>query len=280
MVNEVLHYWVHDPGGVYVDLTLGMGGHSEALLERFPNARQIGVDWDPESLQLARRRLEKWGSRSYLVEGNFATIGTILKREGFPKVNGFLFDLGPSTFQILHSERGLSYQKDTPLDMRMSPRLPVTASSLLKNMSEPEMQGLLAEWGEISPGLARRLAREILRAGPLKSSLELAQAISRVSGNRGIWARVFQAIRIMVNAEMQNLDSLFRSVGEWLLPGGRVVAISFHSLEDRRVKSFFRESEKNGTLRVLTRHVIRASQDEIRDNPKARSCLLRASEKT
>ncbi len=279
MVREALEFWVSDPAGVYMDLTLGCGGHSEALLAKHPQARGIGVDWDHESLAIARERLAPWGSRINLRQGNFCRIGEILTQIGISRVNGFLFDLGPSTFQILHASRGLSYQKDEPLDMRMGPtEASLSAAELLESLSNRELESLLMEFGEIPGGLARRLAGSILRNRP-KTSGDLTRVLSDVTSHRGLWARCFAALRIVVNREMDNLERLLKIMPDFLAPGGRIVGISFHSLEDRRVKNSFRKACAGGVLKLLTKKPIRAAPDEIRANPKARSCLLRVAEK-
>lgn len=280
MPGEALQFWVHKPDGVYVDLTLGMGGHSEALLKNYPEAKLFGFDWDAESLKLAGERLSVFGDRFKPVHQNFAGFSAALKAQGIEQVDGVLFDLGFSSYQMLHSGRGLSFQKEEPLDMRLSRELlPYTAASFIKNISEEEMAKIFMEYAEIAPNLSRRIARALAASrlkAPIRTTLDLMNAVG--IGNRKILSQIFQALRIAVNAEMRNLETLLSQIWTMLSPGARVVGISFHSLEDRIVKKSFQEREKMGRIKILTRKPLVPSLEEVRANPKSRSAKLRAAE--
>ncbi|MBI4064261.1 MAG: 16S rRNA (cytosine(1402)-N(4))-methyltransferase RsmH [Elusimicrobia bacterium] len=282
MVREVLHFWVTKPSGFYVDLTLGMGGHTEMLLTRYPQARCLGVDWDLKSFEIAKKRLAAWGDRVLLRHANFTEIGKILRELGQEKADGILFDLGPSTFQILQAGYGLSYQKEAPLDMRfgLEAQKPHTAAELLKVLSSSELEELLVTYGELPKGLARSLGRAIHAAGPkIQTTTDLIGVLSKITTHRGVWARVFQSLRILVNGEINNLEKLLAEIPGILNQGGRAVAISFHSLEDRAVKRIFRQYQSEKIFKVLTSSSMAATSAEIASNPKARSARLRAAEK-
>ncbi|MBI2069910.1 MAG: 16S rRNA (cytosine(1402)-N(4))-methyltransferase RsmH [Elusimicrobia bacterium] len=280
LLEEAIRFLVGDERGFYVDLTLGMGGHTQALLERFPQARCLGLDRDPQSLELARERLQKWGDRVTLKAANFAQVDHVLAGINQEKVSGMLFDLGLSTVQILNSGLGLSYQKDEPLDMRLdrTPQTP-SAAELLAGLSAPQLERLLTDYGELPRPLARKIAR-CLSSGPIKTTGRLIECLQTVTANRGLWARVFQALRIAVNREMENLERMLETAPRRLAAGGRLVGISFHSLEDRLVKRAFRRLAAEESARLLTRSPVVAGPDEVRNNPKSRSAKLRALEMT
>lgn len=266
-----------------MDLTLGMGGHSAALLEANPEARLISVDWDAESLNLAREYLKKHAQRVTFVNRNFAELEELLNGLGMRPVDGLLADLGPSSFQILQAGRGLTYQREEPLDMRMAPSLlPYPVSLLLEKISEEELGKILADFGEIPKGLARRIASRLAdersRSG-VSTSRHLASVIERISPNRKLLARAFQALRIVVNAELENLKQLLAAAPRVLAPGGRLAVISFHSLEDRLVKRAFAALALSGKFKLLSKKPVEASAEECTANPKARSAKLRAVER-
>jgi 16S rRNA (cytosine1402-N4)-methyltransferase len=283
LLQETLDLWGTKPDGIYADLTLGMGGHSLGLLERFPRARLIALDWDGESLAMARERLREHAHRAVFRHANFTDLGVILRAEGVRGVDGILFDLGPSSFQILESGRGLTYRKPEPLDMRMSKELlTFPAAEILARASETELARFLVEYGEMPPGLGRRIAQSLAAArsrGALAGTQDLSDAVLAATSHQGKRAQVFQALRIAVNAELDNLRRLLDVCWSCAVPGGRVAGISFHSLEDRLVKEDFRRRGARGEIRILTRKPLRPGAREIADNARSRSARLRAAEK-
>jgi 16S rRNA (cytosine1402-N4)-methyltransferase len=280
-------------GKVIVDGTLGGGGHSEALLEA--GATVVGVDRDPRALAAATLRL-KDKPRFRALSGNFGDLESILGREGLLPVQGVLVDLGISSPQIDEPERGFSFQKDGPLDMRMGPDAP-TAAELIEQSDVETLVGWLREYGE--EPFAKPIARELKRALP-RTTLEAAEAVKRAVPRKAwpkkihVATKTFQALRIAVNRELEALDSLLDALPRLLVVGGRVAIISFHSLEDRRVKERFKEllgrcicppgmpvcgCGAQGSFELLTRKAIAPSEEEIDRNPRARSAHLRAVEK-
>jgi len=264
-----------------VDATVGAGGHAERLLEASgPSGRVVGIDRDPEALEVARHRLARFGGRLQLVHGNFAVLKMLLDKLGLREVDGVLFDLGVSSLQLQRPERGFSFQLPGPLDMRMDPGQEQTAADLVNRLSEVELADLLRRYGEES--FARRIARSIVRRRPLHTTTELVEAVQAVVP-RSRWprrlhvaTRTFQALRIATNRELECLEQALGQLPEVLRPGGRAVVISFHSLEDRLVKRAFQSDPR---LRALTRKPVRASAEEVRANPRARSARLRAAER-
>lgn len=268
-------------GRVYADATLGGGGHAEAILERSaPDGLLIGVDRDEAALSAARERLARFGERVTLVHGAFAELGRILEGAGVPRVHGLVADLGVSSPQLDRAERGFSFRAEGPLDMRMDPSSGETALELIARLDERELADVLYQLGEERK--SRPIARSIKRAcdaGELATTDDLRRAVVRAIGPRrsgGVdpATRTFQALRIAVNDELGQLDSLLAQLPDVLEDGGVAVIISFHSLEDRRVKQCFRGSD---VLEPLTKKPRIASDDEQRDNPRARSAKLRAA---
>jgi 16S rRNA (cytosine1402-N4)-methyltransferase len=281
LLQEVLTWLDPRPGGLYVDATVGTGGHAEAILERIlPGGRLVGLDRDPEALAVARRRLERFGEAVQLVQANFADLHYVLRALGIARVQGVLMDLGVSGLQLAAPHRGFSFRLAGPLDMRMDPASPVTAADLVNRLSEKELAELLRRYGE--EPFAPRIAREIVRRRPLSTTQELREAILRAVPRRAwprrvdVATRTFQALRIAVNRELEALEQALPQAAEVLDPGGRLVVISFHSLEDRIVKHTLRRAK---SLRVLTPKPIRPSPEEVRRNPHARSARLRAAER-
>jgi 16S rRNA (cytosine1402-N4)-methyltransferase len=292
LVQEVLEYLDPARGGVYLDGTLGGGGHSEAILEAGPAARLIGVDQDPEAQAVAARRLERFGDRIELVHGNFADVAEGLDTA----LAGVLLDLGVSSHQIDESERGFSFRRGIPLDMRMDPGSDTpTAAELLNTLPERELADIFYRFGE--ERRSRRLAAEVARRRrtvPFSTSDDLAAAVQAVLGVRTDAqdrARIFQALRIAVNGEMEVLERALPRLRELLSPGGVLVVLSYHSLEDRRVKDSFREWSRSCVCppelpvcrcrgvalgETLTRKPVRPSAAEVAANPRSRSALLRA----
>ncbi len=305
LVSEVVEFLAPGDGKVVVDATIGGGGHAEALLESTgPGGgrirRLIGIDRDPEALEFAEDRLKKHGDRLSLQKGVFEALPGILDKEGISEVDGILLDLGVSRHQLSSPERGFSIREDGPLDMRMDPEEGETAAELLKRLGEKEIADIIYQYGE--ERFSRRIARSIKesRKGgwPVETTSELARLVAAaVPGRRGKIhpaTRTFQALRIAVNRELESLDKALADIPALLAARGRAVIISYHSLEDRRVKqSFAREArgcqcppgrpvctcEGKPRLSILTRKPVRPGDEEIKKNPAARSARLRAARK-
>ena len=278
---EVLAYLAPAPGQVVVDATVGAGGHARLVAEKLlPGGRLIGIDQDPAMLALAGPRLE--GLPVTLVQANFDRLPEILAELGLTTVDGVLADLGVCSDQLDAPERGLSFQQAGPLDMRLDPTQGEPASHLLRRLNERELADLFWQYGE--ERFSRRIARKIVdtrRLAPLENTEQLAELVRRCvpwpKGRRPAIdpaTRVFQALRIAVNDELGTLDRFLEALPGVVKPGGRAVIVSFHSLEDRRVKQAFRDQ---GRWEVLTRKPVQAGEEEVRDNPRARSAKLRAA---
>ena len=286
LLEEVLRYLPSDPGGLVVDGTLGGGGHAEALAERLgPRGLLLGLDRDAEALEACRGLTERFPGRVRLARGNFGALPEILRREGLGPASGVLLDLGVSSRHLDEADRGFSFLRDGPLDMRMDPSDGPSAAELVNGLREAELERLFRELGE--EPRAHRVARAIAEARrrrPLATTGDLARTVERALGRQGgrhPATRVFQALRIAVNRELEALEGFLGSLATVLAPGGRVVVIAYHSLEDRRVKKAFQAPEDvcGGPLRVLTRKVVKPGRDEVERNPRARSARLRAAER-
>ncbi|MBI5500875.1 MAG: 16S rRNA (cytosine(1402)-N(4))-methyltransferase RsmH [Deltaproteobacteria bacterium] len=274
---------------VVVDATVGLGGHAEAILERSsPDGRLVGVDRDPAALALAAERLARFGDRCVLVHGDFAELRTLLAAHGLGAVDGLLCDLGVSSLQLDDPARGFSWRADGPLDMRMDPSSPRDAAAVLDASGDRELAEALARLGgERFAGRVARVVLERRRAGRLSTTGALRDAVHAALGRSragGIDAatRAFQALRMLVNRELEALDALLGSLPDLLRPGGRAVFVSFHSGEDRLVKHALRGlAQRDGPprLRLLTRRALRPSDAELAVNPRARSAKLRAIER-
>lgn len=279
MVEEVCQFLLQGEG-VYVDATVGGGGHAKALLERLgPGSFLIGIDRDAEALEVARKTLDIFGSRVTLVHGRFSELRKILNTLGIPKVRGILFDLGVSSWQLAQARRGFSFMQEGPLDMRMDTTHRKTAYDLLHSLSERELAELFFRFGE--ERYARRVARAIVayrKRKPITTTAELAALVAQVVPRGRIHpaTRVFMALRIAVNEELDELERALRELPEVLMEGGRIAVLSYHSLEDRLVKRFFRECP---ALRSVTKKPLFPTQDEIQRNPRARSARLRVAER-
>nr|WP_216628607.1 16S rRNA (cytosine(1402)-N(4))-methyltransferase RsmH [Actinopolyspora erythraea] len=297
---ELFEPALRDRRATVLDATLGMGGHAEALLRAFPEVTVIGVDRDPEALRLARRRLADFGGRVRLVHGVDDQLDEILEEQGVTGIDGVLFDLGVSSLQLDESERGFSYARDAPLDMRMDSTEGQTAADVLNTYSRAELIRILREYGEEK--FAARIASEVVRARdrePFVTSERLVRLIydsvpaaSRRTGGHPA-KRTFQALRIEVNGELEVLSRALPQAIDALSPGGRVVVLSYHSLEDRTVKRTLSERSKSRTpvdlpvelpghgpqLRLLTRGAEFADESEAAANPRASSVRLRAAER-
>jgi 16S rRNA (cytosine1402-N4)-methyltransferase len=282
MVKEVIQVLNPVPGGTYVDATIGPGGHSEAILELIgTKGKLIGIDRDNEALRAAQKRLSD--KRVILKKGNFSDMEKLLGEDGITEVDGILFDLGLSMIQLKDPDRGLSFTSDKRLDMRMDKDQDLSAWDVVNRYSEKELGRILHEFGE--ERLSRKISGAIVRErrrGPIETCSELSEIVERVYGRRGRFhtaTKTFQALRIWVNKELDELQKgLVRSV-KILKRGGRLCVISYHSLEDRIVKHFIVRGSKEGSLKVLTRKPMTPGSEEIRSNPSSRSAKLRAAEK-
>lgn len=284
LLDETLKYLQPVSGGVYVDGTLGLGGHSEAILEQSsPAGRVIGFEWDEKAIEKAEKRLAPYGDRLQIVRRNFAEIGEGLTEAGVEAVDGILIDVGLSSLQLDMGERGFSFQRDEVLDMRMDNRRTVTAASILADCSREELADIFFYYGEERQ--ARPIAAAIVKSRkqePVRTTKQLVSIIARAvprrfhPGRIHVATKVFQALRIAVNTELENLARILDDGVDWLKPGGRFCVISFHSLEDRIVKRKFRE---NPGLEVVTSKAVVPSRDEILENSRSRSARLRVAKK-
>ncbi len=275
LIEEVVALLQPRGGALYVDATVGGGGHAEAILRAAaPDGRLIGLDWDEEALAASRERLKEWGARVRLVRANFAELDEALMNEGVTTVDGIVFDLGVSSRQFDEPSRGFSFLREGPLDMRMDRSTGRTAAEVVNTASEKELADIFFRFGE--ERRARAIARRIVAARPIETTTQLANLIGRRRGGIHPATRVFQALRIYVNNELENLKRGLAAATRVLKPGGRIAVISFHSLEDRIVKRHFRETP---SLRVITRKPVRPTEQEIERNPRARSAKLRVAEK-
>jgi len=275
------------PGGVVVDATLGLGGHSAAIARRLgANGKLIAFDRDAQAMELAKANLaalaEELGSEMPAVEFVARPFSEIAEVIAPGLLDGLLADFGVSSLQLDEAHRGFSFRADGPLDMRMDARSELTAEQVVNEADEEELARIVYEYGE--ERRSRRIARAVVRARPIRTTAELAGVISAVApsmkGDKIHPAtRAFQALRIHVNDELGEIQSLLKSAGSLLKPGGRVVLISFHSLEDRLVKDSFRERSKLGEFEILTKKPAIAAEEEQMRNPRARSAKLRAAEK-
>jgi 16S rRNA (cytosine1402-N4)-methyltransferase len=265
---------------LFLDATVGLGGHTRAVLKAHPEARGIGIDRDMEMVEAARERLKDLGSRVELRHAAFASLGRVLDDLGAGAPDAILFDLGVSSPQLDIAERGFSFRLDGPLDMRMDRSLPGTAADLVNRLPEAELGNLIYELGDERH--SRRIASAIVaerRVEPIRTTTRLATIVRRAVRGRGrihAATRTFQALRMAVNREIDELREGLEAGASRLRPGGRLLVISFHSGEDRVVKRFFREDER---LTVLTKKVVRPRQAEARANPRARSARLRVAER-
>jgi 16S rRNA (cytosine1402-N4)-methyltransferase len=298
MLREVLAGLNVRPGGRYVDCTVNGGGHAEAILfASAPGGSVLGIDADADALERARSRLSHFGSSVALVNANFRDVDTVCRERGFAPVNGILFDLGLSSLQLASGERGFSFMREGPLDMRFSPQQETTAAYWVNDAPEGELADLIWRFGEEKE--SRRIARTIVQRRPLGTTTDLAKAVEQAVGRRPgsqthPATRTFQALRIAVNQELATLnDALPRALG-LLGFGSRLVVISYHSLEDRIVKQFIARESRDcicpprqpvctcghkATLRPISRRALTPSDDEVARNPRARSAKLRVAER-
>ena len=283
--------------GRYVDATIGAGGHAWGILDASsPQGQLLGLDLDPHALELADHRLQAFSGRYTLEHTSYTTLLQIMKQIGWDMVDGIVIDLGVSSMQIDSPERGFSFLKDGPLDMRFDPTQPTSAADLVNTLSEEDLADIFFLYGE--ERFSRRIARAIIANRPFHTTLELAglieKTVRRSSGKIHPATRSFQALRIAVNGELQSLENFLPQAVTALKPGGRLAVISFHSLEDRIVKQFFRKESSDcicppdqlvctcghkASIIEITRHPLTADEEEIAANPRARSARLRVAEK-
>jgi 16S rRNA (cytosine1402-N4)-methyltransferase len=302
LYNEIIHALKPQRGGLYVDGTLGAGGHAAGILEASaPDGLLLGLEVDPQAMAIASRRLAAYEQRAILIMASYATLSEQLKAIGWQAVNGIVLDLGVSSMQLDTPERGFSFQADAPLDMRFNPQNPVCAGDLVNRLPEKDLAELLYRYGE--EPLSRQIAHAIVEARPLSTTRQLATVVLRVYGGASRRSsqkhqhpatRTFQALRIAVNGELESLESFLPQALAALAPGGRIAIIAFHSLEDRQVKQFFRRESQDclcpprqpvctcghiAQLKEITRQPIRPQSEEIAENNRARSARLRVAEK-
>lgn len=284
LLEECIDFLAPEPGKVYVDGTLGLGGHTEAILQRTsPDGKVIGFEWDENALVKAQDRLGAFGDRLTVLRRNFAELAAGLEQLGVEQIDGLLVDIGVSSLQLDIGERGFSFQRDEILDMRMDSRRETTAESILAQGTEGELADLFYYYGEERQ--ARPIAAAIVAQRKLEKIRTTKQLVAVVAGavpkrfhpkKIHVATKVFQALRIAVNTELENLSKIIDDGVQYLKPGARFCVISFHSLEDRIVKRKFKE---NNLLQVVTAKPIVASQDEVAANPRSRSARLRVAEK-
>jgi 16S rRNA (cytosine1402-N4)-methyltransferase len=296
LYQEIIHALQPKNPGRYIDGTIGAGGHARGILEACaPEGCLLGFDLDSQALALARETLAPYGKRVILVQASYLSLLETMQHLGWDAVDGIVIDLGVSSMQLDTPERGFSFNHDAPLDMRFNREAGLTAAQLINTAPEADLANLLFQYGE--EPRARRIAKMIVQARPLTTTLQLAEIVKKAyPGHSRVHpaTRTFQAIRIAVNDELSVLEQALPSAMQALRPGGRLAVISFHSLEDRIVKDFFRRESKNwinppyekiyaverkATLKEMTRKPITPEADEIELNPRARSAKLRVAEK-
>jgi 16S rRNA (cytosine1402-N4)-methyltransferase len=296
LYQEIIHALHPKNTGRYVDGTVGAGGHAAGLLAGSkPGGLLLGLDVDPQALDLARQNLAAFGKRACLKRAPYTSLPDQLVSLGWESVDGILLDLGASSMQFDTPERGFSFLADGPLDMRFDPSNPLTAAEIVNNWPEDELADVLFRYGE--ERASRRIARAILKSRPVRGTRELAAVVEKALGRRGPHhpaTQTFQALRIAVNDELEALEKTLPKAVRALGPGGRLAVISFHSLEDRRVKEFFRLESRDcicpphlpvctcghkASLQEITRRPITPTEEEISQNSRARSAKLRVAEK-
>ncbi len=297
LYQETIEYLAPKSSGRYLDCTAGAGGHAFGILEASsPDGQLIAIDLDPTAIQLTSERLRPFGQRATVLHDSYLNSARILQRKGWEKVDGILLDLGVSSMQLDQVERGFSFRSEAPLDMRFNPTAGETAADLVNRLTEKELADVIWKYGEERH--SRRIARRIIQTRPVLTTTQLAEAVrSAVGGTRGRIdpaTRTFQAIRIAVNDELRTVEEAIPGLIELLKPKGRLVIISFHSLEDRLVKLAFRRESVDclcppeqvictcghkASIKILTPRPVVAGQEEINENLRARSAKLRAVEK-
>ncbi len=285
LAKEVLEYLSPKPGENFVDCTLGNGGHAKLILEKTkPTGKLLGIDYDQRQIDVSRDNLEGYKDRVILENDSYANLEEIVKRNNFGKINGILLDIGMASYHPEESGRGFSFLRDEPLDMRYNTsNYGLTAYQIINTWPEEDIASILKDYGEEK--FSRRIASEIVRQRKIKkieTTAELVKAIEKVirGGKIHPATKTFQALRIAVNQELDNLEKVLPQVVNLLEKNGRLVVISFHSLEDRIVKNYFRKQKLENKVEILTKKPVTASIAEVHENPKARSAKLRAIIKT
>ncbi len=279
MLNESLEMLAVRPDGIYVDATAGLGGHTAAIAAQLTSGRVIAFDRDAESLEQAKQNTLAYGETIRFGQARFSELRQALAAWGLEKVDGILADIGVSRYQLTAPQRGFSLAAAGPLDMRMSRQDALTAEQLVNTASEKELADLIYQLGE--EGRSRQIARAIVRARPLRDTLHLAQVVEGATPRTGRLhpaTRTFMALRRAVNRETEELDALLETAPGLVASGGRFVVITFMSLEDKQTKESFRRLAQQGLARLLTKHVIKPSEQEVQANPASRSAKLRAVE--
>ncbi len=297
LVEETVKALAVQPGGRYIDCTLGGGGHAAAILEHSsPGGQLLGIDADPEAIETAKQKIDAYGNSALIINDNFANLELICYKNDFLPVHGILFDLGLSSLQLDDSDRGFSFQRRSPLDMRLHPDQGLSAADIVNDYAEADLAQLIRSYGEESFG--RKIARRVVEERPISTTRELSQIIERaVGGRRGKIhpaTKTFQALRIAVNHELEHLGLALRQAVNLLGFEGRLVVISYHSLEDRIVKQFMQQESKDcicppitptcvcghkASLRLINKRVIVPSPSEVQTNPRSRSAKLRTAER-
>jgi 16S rRNA (cytosine1402-N4)-methyltransferase len=282
MTEEVIRWLRIDPGGTYLDATVGLGGHSLEIAKRLTTGRLVGLDRDAQALEIARDRLKDYERMMTLVHANFSRVDEVVRELNLPLLDGVLADLGVSSLQLDTAGRGFSFRFAGPLDMRMDTDEETTALEIVNEVAEKALADLLYQLGEERD--SRRIARVIVRARPIRDTQHLATVVAGARPSRGRQklhpaTKTFLALRIAVNREMEALGQFLDRVPATLAPKGRWVVLSYHSLEDRLVKRKFQQLSREGVVRVLTRKVEQPSDTEVAANPRARSAKLRVAER-
>jgi len=296
LLSEALRSLAVQPGGRYIDCTLGGAGHAAAILDHgSPGGQLLGIDADPNAIEIAKKRLQYYKDSILLVNDNFVNLQSICIKYDFFPVHGILFDLGLSSLQLNGNGRGFSFQHEAPLDMRLNPNQKITAADIINTTSEARLAHLIKTYGE--EGHSRRIAQHIIKERPIETTRQLALLIEKAIGRRGKIhpaTKTFQALRIAVNHELEHLEAALRQAVDLLGYDGRLVVISYHSLEDRIVKQFMQREARScicppGTpictcghtprLKLINKKVITPTTTEVRINPRSRSAKLRAAER-
>jgi 16S rRNA (cytosine1402-N4)-methyltransferase len=279
MLCECLEYLAIRPDGIFLDATCGLGGHTGAIARQLTTGFVLACDRDAESLARAQANTADCAARIRFHNVSFSLMGQALAAEGLTQVDGLLADLGVSRYQLTEGERGFSLMADGPLDMRMDRSQGQTAADIVNYEAEKQLADLIFQLGE--ERRSRRIARAIVRARPIKTTGQLAKLIESAvprTGKLHPATQTFMALRIAVNRENEELDALLAAIPTLVKPGGRAVVLTFMSIEDRKVKQSFQALAKEGRVNILTRHVVRPGEEEVRDNPPSRSAKLRAVE--
>jgi len=297
LLSETVEVLQAQPGKRYIDCTLGSGGHATAILEKIlPDGQLLGIDADPEAIEIAKARLANYRKSTIIINDNFANLETICRENNFLPVQGILFDLGISSTQLEISERGFSFQHDGPLDMRFSPTQELTAADIVNILPEDKLSQIIKAYGEEHQ--SKRIARYIIKSRSISSTHQLASIIQKAVGSRRTKihpaTKTFMALRIAVNRELENLYTALKQAVNCLDHQGRLVVISYHSLEDRLVKQFMLQESKKclcppsipvcqcghiPSLKIISKKIITPSLTEIKSNPRSRSAKLRVAER-